>query len=238
MGEMIVKTNPICPYCSQALDKMPGRKKKCPHCGNNMYVRTRPVDRQRVLVTERGAQDIDAQWATIGAKQQAMRFVDETEFNKEKDALSARSGREPSDFDVLWTLHDKHLIEHAKMNNWGLYRNTRLAMAELLVTDGKRRQALDIYLEVVYLDANGPSNIGGATNPDLFKELPPFNPESAFMAPGILAEINMLAEELNLPDAELCGAFLAVGQRACKNLKLPASPEEGCRRFMGERVGK
>src|SRR2546428_838802 len=116
---MIGTTDLTCPYCSKTLDKMPGRKKKCPHCGNFMYVRTHPVDRQRVLVTERGAHDIDEQWAAIHAKQRVMRFVDEAEFGKEKEALYARFGREPSDQDVLWSIYNKHLIEHAKMSNWG-----------------------------------------------------------------------------------------------------------------------
>ena len=31
---------PVCPYCSCILDKMPGRKKKCPSCSQFIYVRT------------------------------------------------------------------------------------------------------------------------------------------------------------------------------------------------------
>lgn len=237
MGEMIGNTDPICPYCSKALDRMPGRKKKCPHCGKYMYVRTRPADRQRILVTEQGAKDIDEQWATIHAEQRARRFVDEAEFEKEKEVLSARFGREPSDHDVLWSLHNRHLIEHARMNNWGLYRNARLGMAELLVAEEKRRQALDTYLEIAYLDANGPNNLGGTSDPGLLRQFPPFSADSAFMAPGIVAEIDMLAEELGLADTDLRAAFLAVAQRVHGDLKLPVSPEEGWRRLLAERAG-
>lgn len=61
MDELIGNTDTICPYCSKPLDKMPSGMKSCPHCGQFMYVRTRPVDRQRVLVTEDGVKDIERQ---------------------------------------------------------------------------------------------------------------------------------------------------------------------------------
>src|SRR3989442_5791851 len=44
MGEMIGNTDAVCPNCSKLLDKIPGRKSKCPHCAEYIYVRTRPVD--------------------------------------------------------------------------------------------------------------------------------------------------------------------------------------------------
>ena len=114
---MIGNTEPVCPYCSKMLGKMPGRKRKCPDCWKYMYVRTRPVDRQRVLVTEQGVKDVDDQWTTIHAKQRVRQFVDEEEFEKEKAALAARFGWGPSDNDVLWAIHNKDLVEHARMNN-------------------------------------------------------------------------------------------------------------------------
>jgi len=41
--------------------------------------------------------------------------------------------------------------------NWGLYRNIRFEMAELLKKEGKFKNALQTYLEVLYLDQNGQS---------------------------------------------------------------------------------
>lgn len=55
-------TEPNCPYCSAALEKMPGRKKKCPSCTRDILVRTRPLDRKRVLVTDSQAEDLEEQW--------------------------------------------------------------------------------------------------------------------------------------------------------------------------------
>lgn len=232
---MIGNTDPICPYCSKPLDKMPSRKKSCPHCGKFMYVRTRPVDKQRVLVTEDGVKDIEKQWAAIHARQRAMQFVEQEEFEKEKEILASRFGREPPDNDVLWALHNKHLLEHTRMNNWGLYRNTRLGMAELLMSEGKRRQALDTYLEVAYLDANEPNNRGGMSSPDLLREFPPFTPESAVMAPGIVSEIETLGQELGLSEVDLRDAFLAVAERVHRNLNLPLKPDAGWHRLVSAR---
>ena len=48
-----------CPYCNAQLDSMPTRKKKCPSCGKFILVRTRLPDRERVLVTEEGARQIE-----------------------------------------------------------------------------------------------------------------------------------------------------------------------------------
>jgi hypothetical protein len=58
----------ICPYCSFALEKKPGRKKKCPDCGSFIYVRTRPIDRERVLVTEAQIAEIDRQWEIMSGR--------------------------------------------------------------------------------------------------------------------------------------------------------------------------
>jgi predicted RNA-binding Zn-ribbon protein involved in translation (DUF1610 family) len=52
-----------CPSCHQALKKIPGSKTKCPHCGEYMYVRTRPQDRTRVIVNKAGADKLAVEWA-------------------------------------------------------------------------------------------------------------------------------------------------------------------------------
>jgi len=60
--ETLGNTELVCPYCAKPLDKMPGRKTKCQFCANYMYVRTRPADKKRVVVTEQDAAKIDEQW--------------------------------------------------------------------------------------------------------------------------------------------------------------------------------
>ncbi len=60
--ETLGNTEPVCPYCAKPLLKMPRRKTKCPFCANYMYVRTRPADKKRVVVTEQDAARINEQW--------------------------------------------------------------------------------------------------------------------------------------------------------------------------------
>jgi hypothetical protein len=52
-----------CPYCSSALSKIPQRKSKCPHCGQPIHVKASPTNREKRLVTELQAVEIEAQWS-------------------------------------------------------------------------------------------------------------------------------------------------------------------------------
>jgi predicted RNA-binding Zn-ribbon protein involved in translation (DUF1610 family) len=58
----IGNVDPICPCCNIRLDKKPTNKKKCPNCGSIIYVRIRPHDREKVLVSETQAKQIKRQW--------------------------------------------------------------------------------------------------------------------------------------------------------------------------------
>ena len=50
-----------CPYCHEALAKIPGAKTKCPHCSQYMFVRTRP-NGVRSVVTKEIAGQIEKDW--------------------------------------------------------------------------------------------------------------------------------------------------------------------------------
>jgi DNA-directed RNA polymerase subunit RPC12/RpoP len=110
----------ICPYCESRLEKRPQRKKKCPHCGNFIFVRTRPKDRKRVLVTEEGAQQVDEEWMKVHGTYEAHR-EEQKRFEQRKQELSEKSDSEVSDFDVQWSLLNEDLMIHAQDMNWGLY---------------------------------------------------------------------------------------------------------------------
>ena len=92
---------PYCPSCGGKLDKVPGAKKLCPHCGKYIFVRTRPIDNARVLVNEVGVEKIEEDWATANGTfdeyQAEKKRVSDT-----KERLSKRFGTEASDGDVKW----------------------------------------------------------------------------------------------------------------------------------------
>jgi DNA-directed RNA polymerase subunit RPC12/RpoP len=59
----IGKIDSVCQNCENILSKRPSRNAKCQHCGKFIFVRPRPLDRKRVLVTESEAEAIQNQWA-------------------------------------------------------------------------------------------------------------------------------------------------------------------------------
>jgi len=56
--------------------------------------------------------------------------------------------------------------------------NTQLDKADHLKREGLPKRELELLLSVLYLEANGPENRGGA-EPDLLHEFPPFDPSMA-----------------------------------------------------------
>lgn len=224
-GESVGNTDAICPHCNRALEKKPGRKKKCPHCGQFIYVRTRPSDRQQILVTEAQAELIEEQWAIVNGTHDAYlagkrRFVDT------KARLAKRFGREPSDNDVRWGLLNDELLEHAEHRDWGLFRNAKFGMAEILRKEAKSAEALAFYLEVCYLDLNGPNNTGGLTDRELLREFPPWNPKgpTADLAPGIIDRAARIIDDDSLAPAAVEEIYYKRASALHNSLRLPLAP--------------
>lgn len=224
---------PICPSCKKSLERAPGKKTKCPFCGEFMYVRTRPSDRQRVLVTKEGAEKIEEEWAiATGTHDQYIKNRQEVEDTREQ--LRKQFGKEPSENDVKWRILNKQLLEHASRNDWGLYRNTRLDMGELVEREGRLKDALSTYLEVCYIDINGPENLGGYDTDA--KEYPRFDPDSpvAEVIPGIVRMAKQISSKLEVNGVELKNLFMQFAGRTHSSLKLPISPEEAWKKIEEE----
>jgi hypothetical protein len=232
----------VCPHCNRGLDKKPERKKKCPYCGQFMQVRTRPSDGKKVLVTEAQAEQIEEQWLIIhGGTHDAYleakgRVVEKkvklaARFAEEKAMLAERFGREPSDNDVQWGLLNEELLNHAQHQNWGFFRNTKLTMAEILRKEGRSTQALGLYLEVCYLDLNGPNNYGGILqggkyDSESLREFPPWEPKGALLLgctalPGLAAD---MIRKTNLTPATVEKLFRKTASALRAGLRLPLSP--------------
>lgn len=223
----------ICPHCNKLLDKKPGRKKKCPYCGEFIFVRTRPSDEQRVLVTEAQAEEIKEQWSIVNGTHGEY-LAQKKHFSDEKAKLAKRFGREPSENDIKWSLLNKDLIDHANNANWGLYRNAKFEMAEILRKESRTSPALELYLEVLYLDVNGPNNTGGIRDPDLLKEFPPFNKKDAFLAPGVVSRAVAIIQKLELDDKGAKSIFYKIAERNFTSLRLPVTPDAGWRKIKKE----
>jgi hypothetical protein len=188
-----------CPHCANTLEKRPLRKKRCPNCGNYIYVRSTPTGQNKVLVTEQQAAEIDKEWQRY---HQEKLLHSDPEYRREHEQVKAQlmfeRGTEPSVGDIRWVLAKKHILQHARDGDWGLYRNTKLEMAQQLQGEQKLMQALRTYLEVCYLDANGPCNRGAK----------PFDPGQAIIAPGIIRQVRELSRSLGLQSDEVKGLFI------------------------------
>lgn len=129
--------------------------------------------------------------------------------------------------DSTWRTLNARLIEHARRGDWGLYRSARFEMAEILRKEMKFDQALRTYLEVCYLDLNGPNNTGGINNRELLKEFPPFDPEkTAFLAPGVINVVKRMMKKSELSEDMVMSIFIEHNSRVERSLKLPLSPDE------------
>jgi hypothetical protein len=61
----IGRLDSVCPYCDELLARRPERKTTCPHCSGAIFVRRRPLDRERVLLTEPQVLRIEAEWTAL-----------------------------------------------------------------------------------------------------------------------------------------------------------------------------
>lgn len=201
---------------------MPGRKKKCPECNNYIYVRTCPNSACKILIREDEIDLVEEQWAIKNGVHDEF-LADKKRIEDERKRLTNLNGRPPSEFDLQWSLLNQDIIKHSQNANWGLYRNTRFEMGELLSREGKDKQALETYLWVCYLDLNGPNNNESIKDdPELLKEYPHFSKEVAFLAPGVIQRILSLTEKLKLSPNDVRKLFIEVGKRE----KLPITPNK------------
>jgi predicted RNA-binding Zn-ribbon protein involved in translation (DUF1610 family) len=221
--------NPECPYCHHKLIKSPARKTKCPYCGQFIYVRKRPKDKIRVLVTKDEADKIDVEWSIIYEDDFFDSFIKKEDMESERKVLRERFGKEPSIYDVAWGVLGKQAFEYAKNGDWGLYRNTHCLRAEVLEKESKLKEALQEYLLVCFLDLNGPTNLSLNINnlnkfPDLQQRYPPFRPEEAGeLAIGIVNAIRDISKDHSLNLDEIKCQFLEQGE-LWKTAEMPLSP--------------
>ena len=213
-----------CPYCHKPLAKVPGRKTKCPHCGEFMFVRTRPKDEARVVVTKEEADEITKEWAILNGTYDAL-VAEQEAFEQEKEILREKlGGREPSDNEVNWNLINKELLKESDAGNWGAWSSTKFKLGDILYSEMKLIEALRIYLEVCYLYLNGPNNTGGMSS----DFVPAFDPSgvNAFVAPGIINRVQRIVKKLDANEEVVRKEFLEHNSPIEKSMNLPIAPTE------------
>ncbi len=226
-----------CPYCKEKLDLIPLRKKKCPHCGETMYSRTRPADRKKILITEQQKDEVEVQWSKYHEIQEETKLIGNPEFADAKKELTKQFGKEPSLNDVKWRVYNQNIIKYASERQWGLYRNNKLDMANLLQKEGRYKTALSMLFEVIYLDVNGCNNVGMIySSKSEMDELgiKEFDLKLAFMAPGVIRPIQDLIEQLNLSEKEARNLFISVNKEIKPSKNMPISEDKAWEKIIKE----
>ncbi|HOX41872.1 MAG TPA: hypothetical protein PK263_06850, partial [bacterium] len=120
-------------------------------------MRTRPLDKEKVLLTKDDIAIVEEEWSILnGTHDQYLAGKHERE--SVRNELTKNYGSPPSEDDVDWVLLNRQLSKEASSDEWGAYTSTRLKMAEALRKRNKPDHALRTYLEVAYLNLNGPRN--------------------------------------------------------------------------------
>jgi hypothetical protein len=215
-----------CPYCNKELKKVPGAKTKCPYCSEYMFVRTGP-DNVRLVVTEAQADEIDEQWRIVNGTQEM--YLAESKRVEERRAQLKKQfgGKEPSEHDVQWGLLNEDIMNHASNGQWGLYRNTRMQMADLLWKEKRHKGALQMYCMVCYLDLNGANNMLTDENGRVITDIEgnePFDVELKFLAPGITDRIRKAVEILGMSKEEFKELFIDRATIEQRGSRAPITP--------------
>ena len=216
-----------CPYCKKKLDKIPLKKSKCLFCSKYIYSRKRPLDDKKVLLTEDQTKELDIEWQkALGTREKFLQ--EEKEYKHIEEELNIRFGKPPSQNDIKWAFLNKKLMQNIVLKNWGLYRNTKFEMAEILEKEGKSKQALAYLFEVSCLDLNGANNLGQQISSEDMKyfKIKEFDFKHSFLAPGIIKKIKELIQNLKLTKQEIERLFLDTGEALEKSFNFPLSTKK------------
>ena len=197
----------ICPNCQSALAKIPGAKTKCPHCKQDMFVRTHPRTRTRQVVTAAQAEEIDDEIARINGTWE-LRKAEKLRTARTKETLQKKfGGIEPSKEDIQWSLLQQDLTNALRKRDWYDYMIIKSNMGDAAAKRGKSLVALDAFLEVAFLVINGAQDFSPALEDSQFarvldlKEFAPDKSERPIWnlneIKALIAEQHMSLEEVN-----------------------------------------
>jgi DNA-directed RNA polymerase subunit RPC12/RpoP len=223
-----------CPYCSAPLKKEPKRKTKCPSCQKPIFIKSRPSDRTKRLVTQEQAEDIEDEWS-IHYELEQLPEVDKKRFEQIRARQTKECGGErPKELHralhtIRWDSYRREEAESLKIGNYVLFRNARLNEASLLDEEirkgeGNVKESLAIYLELCYIDINGPQYSTERERAQYNEAA--FDPSQDFLAPGIVTSANIYIEQLGSTLAETKTLFREHVSTYLRGLRMPVSIEK------------
>ena len=129
----------FCPNCNVELIKIPLKKTKCKKCGDYIYIKRRPGETEKKIVSENESKKIDEEWNIYYLNIAKEGFIskmeiDENEFLKRYDILKSKFGINPSLNDIEW------MILNEKILNTKDYQDLKIIydrMAYIICEEGK-----------------------------------------------------------------------------------------------------
>lgn len=168
--DAIGNVDAVCPYCNHDLDKKPGRKKKCPHCGQSIHALTRPSDGEKVLVTEAQAEQIAEQWFVARGGTHDGYLSAQARAKEERERLAVRLAqtKDPLETARLLLAHGKGWMEVVRtISKAGIPRTEANAVTRIAVTEWRRAQAERHLDEMEYLGVeDAPAQVEWSTAGD------------------------------------------------------------------------
>jgi len=209
-----------CPYCKNTLDKIPTRKKKCEFCNKYIYVRTRPLDKKKILITEKQKIDVEKQWEKYFELREYSELLENPEYLEARNLLKKQFGFYPSLGDLKWKMFNKEILKYTDTGQWSLYTHTKFKMASLLKKEGKNKEALYTFFEVCYLDLNFDNNINNLiTHTNKLES----NSQGVILHPRVISIIEELIEKLNYSNIKVKNIFIKINEQTSplKNMPIP-----------------
>ncbi len=149
-----------CPFCNKPLKKIPGRKTKCPHCSEFIYVRTDPTTKEQVFVNEKRAMEINEEWSRTISSYDIIKYlhgvgIDEKAFIEKKKALFELYKTPIMDSNIASIMLSELSISAFKRNDYQRLRmiNSTLALIEHhekrpffhLLVEARKFELLELY---------------------------------------------------------------------------------------------
>jgi hypothetical protein len=157
---------PNCPYCGAELEKKPVRKHTCQACGKDMYVRTIPGTKTRLLLTEEQA--FDRKW---------IQFFSGYGVTQEDYQDFKEKTKSPYPRDIVWGLFNQTAHNLMKENDFQGLSMIYSSMGSFLNEEGKNPYELFkqsnkmklIFMKQSYVKTVMISSCGGGSCPECQK---------------------------------------------------------------------
>jgi hypothetical protein len=154
--------------------------------------------------------ELQRQWDLYNDYKEFQSLRKDKDFLSVVKSLTSQFGEKPSFDDVKWRIFNNYSRDYAMERQWGLFRNNRMYMADFLLKKGKLENALIHYLEVLYLDINGPRNVSIESEQLLNYKEKDFIPRENSSALYMISNINNIKEDLKFTKEQIKEYFFNV----------------------------